>query len=154
MNALEEIGKDIPIIFPVHPRTRGHIAKLGFNISKTASGKGIYLLEPVGYLDFMQLMMHAAIVMTDSGGIQEETSILNIPCITIRENTERPITVSHGTNQLVGTDTQRIMTATQGVLNQDSPQKTQIDLWDGKAAGRIVSIILEWFQRQKDSKPS
>ncbi len=153
MNALEKIGKDIPIIFPVHPRTRGHIAKLDVHTSKTASEKGIYLLEPVGYLDFMQLMMHAAIVMTDSGGIQEETSILNIPCITIRENTERPITVSKGTNQLVGTDTQRIITAAQRVLNQGSPKNTQIDLWDGKASGRIVSVIFEWFHRQKDSKP-
>ncbi|MEC4678405.1 MAG: UDP-N-acetylglucosamine 2-epimerase (non-hydrolyzing) [Nitrospirota bacterium] len=146
MNALKEIGEDIPIIFPVHPRTRGHIAKLGFHTSNTTDEKGIHLLQPVGYLDFMQLMMHAAIVMTDSGGIQEETSILNIPCITIRENTERPITVSKGTNQLVGTKPQRIITAAQKILKQAPPKNTQIDLWDGKAAGRIVSVILRWFR--------
>ena len=152
MQALQEIGQDLPVIFPVHPRTRERIAQLGFQTCEQASDKGICLLEPLGYLDFMQLMMRSKMVLTDSGGIQEETSILNIPCLTIRENTERPITVSQGTNRLVGTRKENILQAAQETLNPDRKKSAQIALWDGKAASRIVSIIRQWGRREIDGR--
>ncbi len=148
MKALAEIGQNIPLIFPVHPRTRQHIADLGIETNKKSEGKGIRLLEPIGYIDFMKLTMSSALVLTDSGGIQEETSVLNIPCVTIRENTERPITIEKGTNSLVGTDPSRIISAGLKALNADPQAHPGIELWDGKSAERIVPIMLDWFKKR------
>jgi UDP-N-acetylglucosamine 2-epimerase (non-hydrolysing) len=105
LDALTEIGRDCPLVFPVHPRTRQAIERAQYQIR----GGAVRLIDPVGYLDFLKLMKYSSIVLTDSGGIQEETTALGIPCLTIRENTERPVTVTVGTNRLVGTDTARIV---------------------------------------------
>jgi len=102
-------------------------------------------LEPHGYVDFLKLMMNAALVLTDSGGIQEETTILGVPCMTLRNNTERPVTLTEGTNQLVGTDTERILNSVQQTIQSDSPPKRHPVLWDGNAANRIINILLNIF---------
>lgn len=145
LDALDSIGEKIPIIFPVHPRTRANIERFGY-AEKIVSSR-IKLIEPLGYLDFMRLYSGARLVLTDSGGLQEETTALSIPCLTLRENTERPITISHGTNLLVGTDPERIKQAAFEVLNQTLSQDKKIPpLWDGRAAERICDCLLETFQ--------
>jgi len=117
LEALDEVARHLPIVFPVHPRVKPHLLRQGnLFFSKPDSGeplpsKGITCLDPLGYLDFIALMSRARLVLTDSGGIQEETTILGVPCLTLRENTERPITVSHGTNRVIGTDPSRIVDA-------------------------------------------
>ncbi len=140
LDAFKVIEKQIPIIFPIHPRAKKMIEN--FNLGPQIEAmKNLRLLEPLGYLDFMKLMHNARLVLTDSGGIQEETTYLGIPCITMRENTERPITVEIGTNVLVGTDTQRIIEEAQKVLDGKAKKGQIPELWDGKAAERIVEII-------------
>ncbi len=144
--ALEAIQTDLPIIFPVHPRTRRRLNEFGF-LARIAAMPHLRLTEPFGYLDFLKLMADARFVLTDSGGIQEETTILRVPCLTLRDNTERPITVEQGTNVLVGTDSQRILHAAQAVL-QGPPRPAKMpDLWDGQAAERIVAILLTHHAR-------
>jgi UDP-N-acetylglucosamine 2-epimerase (non-hydrolysing) len=133
---LEEIHRELPVVFPIHPRTRAAIEKL-------LGGKspGLRLLEPQGYLDFLRLMMDAKLVMTDSGGIQEETTALGIPCLTLRDNTERPITVAVGTNILVGSDPEALRKAARTILDGESKSGRVPDLWDGRAATRIAEIL-------------
>jgi UDP-N-acetylglucosamine 2-epimerase (non-hydrolysing) len=141
--ALEEISERIPIVFPVHPRTRKTMAEFGFSES-TERARNLHLIDPVGYMDFLRLFSGARLVMTDSGGIQEETTALGIPCLTLRENTERPITIEMGTNKLVGNDRHRIVEAAFSAL--DRPPVTAIrlpPLWDGHTAERIVDCLLE-----------
>ncbi len=142
LDAIEEIQKDLPIIFPIHPRTRNNIAKMGFTDRIDAMGN-LRLIEPAGYLDFLKLTSNAKLVLTDSGGIQEETTILKVPCITMRENTERPITVEVGSNQLVGTDPAKILDAYRKVMEGSWRTPQVPELWDGKAAERIVEILAE-----------
>jgi len=139
--ALETITHTLPVIFPVHPRTRKTIAALGLS-ERVAAMKNLRLIDPLGYLDFLSLYSNARLVLTDSGGIQEETTFLNIPCVTLRENTERPITVELGTNVIVGTDTTRIVDAATAALN-GSAKKTarQLPLWDGHASERILDAL-------------
>src|SRR5882762_8140325 len=161
---LEELAKDFPIIFPVHPRTRQRIKDFGLdlpagpNAAKSRgdaeapgnTGAGIMLTDPLGYLDFLCLMKHAAIVVTDSGGIQEETTCLGIPCVTVRENTERPITVEKGTNILAGTSRNGIREA----IRTQSRRKVRAEMpmhWDGKAAARIVDILFHSWANQRPS---
>jgi UDP-N-acetylglucosamine 2-epimerase (non-hydrolysing) len=145
LNALEQIGKRLPIIFPVHPRTRARLAEFGFN-DLVERAPNLRLIEPLGYLDFLRLYSGARLVLTDSGGIQEETTALGIPCLTLRENTERPITVEMGTNIIVGTDTERIIHAAFNTL--DTPrdkQPTRIPpLWDGHTATRICDELIRY----------
>jgi len=138
-SALNKIARSIPIIFPVHPRTRGQIKRFGFE--KYYNGN-IKLLDPLGYLDFIKLYSKAKMVLTDSGGIQEETTVLDIPCLTIRENTERPITIKQGTNILVGTDENRIVKEAKKILRGERKRRKTIKYWDGKAADRIVKIVV------------
>lgn len=140
--AFAEIQKDIPIIFPIHPRTEKNITQFGLR-EEVEKLPNLRLIPPVGYLDFMQLMQNSKFVMTDSGGIQEETTYLHIPCLTIRENTERPVTVEIGTNELVGTDTQKIIANAQKILQGNWKQGSVPELWDGRAAERIVSVLEE-----------
>lgn len=144
LKALEQISHRLPIIFPVHPRTRARIEEFGF-ASLIERNHNLRLIEPLGYLDFLQLYSGARLVLTDSGGIQEETTALRIPCLTLRENTERPITVEMGTNVIVGTDTDRITREAFNAL--DSPQNRQQaripPLWDGHTADRILDALLE-----------
>lgn len=141
LSALITISSTLPIIFPVHPRTRGRIAEFGFTDRVAASG--IRLIDPLGYLDFLRLYSGAKLVLTDSGGLQEETTVLGIPCLTLRNNTERPITIEMGTNVLVGTDPEKIKAAASKVLDSNETRKGANipPLWDGKTAGRICDEL-------------
>jgi len=140
LDALEVIQQDIPIIFPIHPRTRKNLAA-GPLAARTENIKGLRLVDPMGYLDFLRLMAEAKVVLTDSGGIQEETTILKVPCITLRENTERPITVEMGTNALVGTDTDAIVAAYRSATAGGRSAGKIPPMWDGQAARRIADIL-------------
>jgi UDP-N-acetylglucosamine 2-epimerase (non-hydrolysing) len=147
LEALESVGRELPVLFPVHPRSKERIEAFGFkrffrDSAADVSKKGIHLLEPLGYLDFVCLMDHAKMVLTDSGGIQEETTVLGVPCLTLRENTERPATVDWGTNQLVGRSTERIVDAAFAILRGNYKKGDQPPLWDGRAAERIFQILL------------
>ena len=144
LGAIIEIGEKIPVIFPAHPRTRANIERFGF--AEQVKISNVRLIEPLGYLDFMRLYSGAKIVLTDSGGLQEETTALSIPCLTLRENTERPVTISHGTNVLVGTNPQKIKQAAFEILNRadfsDADKKIP-PLWDGRTAERICDALVE-----------
>lgn len=142
LDALETIGERLPIIFPVHPRTRDRLEQFGLG-KRIRSQASILLTEPLGYLDFLRLYSNSRLVLTDSGGIQEETTMLGIPCLTLRENTERPITITEGTNQLVGNNPESITRAALAALEQDSRPARVPELWDGHAAIRIVDAIEE-----------
>lgn len=135
--ALKEIASELPLIFPVHPRTRNNMQKFGIDL-----GPNITLVGPQAYMPFLNLWKDAAVVLTDSGGLQEETTALGVPCITIRENTERPITVDEGSNVLVGTDPVRIVGETRKVLRGEGKQGRRPQFWDGKAAERIVETLV------------
>jgi UDP-N-acetylglucosamine 2-epimerase (non-hydrolysing) len=149
LSAVSALATELPVFFPVHPRTRKNIANFGLEHylaqDKIAPDAGILPLDPLGYLDFLSLNDQARIVLTDSGGIQEETTVLGVPCLTLRENTERPATVEHGSNQVIGTDTGRILAAARTILNQPVRQFERPPLWDGMAAPRIVGILREFF---------
>ena len=138
--ALDEIGERLPVIFPVHPRTKKTIAELGLK-ERVEKTKGLRLIEPLGYLDFLSLYSSARLILTDSGGIQEETSVLGIPCLTLRENTERPITMKMGTNVIVGTDPAKIIAAALQALGEPERQPASIPFWDGHTAERIVDAL-------------
>jgi len=141
VDALTKISERLPIIFPVHPRTRARLEEFGLN--ERILNSHIRLIDPLGYLDFMRLYSGAKLVLTDSGGLQEETTVLGIPCLTLRNNTERPITIEMGTNVLVGTDPARISEAAFASLDipYDTQNKNIPPLWDGKAAGRICDEL-------------
>ncbi len=139
--ALREISKELPLLFPVHPRTREKIDDLEIN-SKDGRDR-IRFTTPLSYLDFLNLTMNARIVLTDSGGIQEETTLLGVSCLTLRENTERPITISQGTNHLVGTSRRGIIDGFQAAMKEDKPSAKLPELWDGKTAERIVDILFQ-----------
>jgi UDP-N-acetylglucosamine 2-epimerase (non-hydrolysing) len=141
IGALEEISQRLPIVFPVHPRTRKTIAEFGL-AERIEKAKGLRLTEPLGYLDFLGLYSRARLVLTDSGGLQEETTVLGIPCLTLRENTERPITVECGTNTIVGTDRERITSAAFAALNGSLTTNRRVpQLWDGNTADRILDAL-------------
>lgn len=134
--ALKDIAGELPLIFPVHPRTRANIEKFGIDL-----GPNVTLAGPQAYMAFLNLWKDAAVVLTDSGGLQEETTALGVPCVTIRENTERPVTVEEGSNVLAGTDPQKIVQEARKVLRGEGKQGRRPQLWDGKAAERIVAIL-------------
>ncbi|MBN2008374.1 UDP-N-acetylglucosamine 2-epimerase (non-hydrolyzing) [candidate division KSB1 bacterium] len=144
IRVLAEIQTRIPVIFPIHPRTRKMIHTFGLD-SRVEELSGLQLVDPVGYLDFLKLMMHAKLVLTDSGGIQEETTALSIPCLTLRENTERPVTIEIGTNKLVGADVDRIIQESLAILDGRGKSGNVPPLWDGKAAERIVQVLMQKF---------
>lgn len=141
LDALLSISEKIPIIFPVHPRTKFRLSEFGF--SERIENSNLKLIEPLGYLDFMALYSKAKLVLTDSGGLQEETTALSIPCLTLRENTERPITISMGTNRLVGVNPEKIKQAAWEILNESNSAKDKKipPLWDGRAAERICDAL-------------
>ena len=143
IEALEEIARRLPIVFPAHPRTRKMIAELGLT-ARVEKIKGLLVIDPVGYLDFLQLLSGARLVLTDSGGIQEETTVLGIPCVTLRENTERPITVEMGTNTIAGTNPANIIKAALGALDHPSDKSALHvpPLWDGHTADRILDALV------------
>lgn len=134
--ALREISDQLPLVFPVHPRTRTSLEK-----AKLDLGPNILLTRPMSYMDFLNLWKDATVILTDSGGLQEETTALGVPCITLRENTERPVTVEEGTNVLVGSDTALIVRETLNILSGAGKRGQRPKLWDGRAAQRIVSIL-------------
>lgn len=136
----QKLSLKLPLVFPVHPRTKKNMR------AWRISSKKLILTEPLGYLDFLKLMSHSRVMLTDSGGIQEETTILGVPCLTLRENTERPVTVTHGTNQIVGLDEKCIFTAVEKILNKPLVFKRIPKYWDGKAATRIVNILNAKFK--------
>lgn len=138
IDILYEIKKHIAVVFPVHPRTRGKLDNLGLS-----DNDGLKLTGPLGYLDFIKLMSEAKCVLTDSGGIQEETTILRIPCLTLRENTERPVTITQGSNMLLGTDREKILKEVMSVLSGKSRNSAIPEFWDGQAAVRIVLILIK-----------
>lgn len=141
LSAFASIERRLPIVFPVHPRTRQRLADFDLN-DAVARMPHLVLTEPLGYLEFLNLMAHARLVLTDSGGIQEETTFLRVPCLTLRENTERPVTITCGTNRLVGMSARRILEETDRVLRAGHAADTSVPpLWDGKAAERIARII-------------
>jgi UDP-N-acetylglucosamine 2-epimerase (non-hydrolysing) len=139
VRALEEITQLLPILLPVHPRTRARMSELGF----APDGERFVLTEPLGYLDFLALQKHASVVISDSGGVQEETTYLGVPCLTIRRNTERPVTVTIGTNKLVGDDPAQLATEVEAILRGDAKRGGIPPMWDGRAAERIADIICE-----------
>jgi UDP-N-acetylglucosamine 2-epimerase (non-hydrolysing) len=155
LEGLEELAAGYPIVFPVHPRTRQRIkefgleSRIGVNKTRVNSDtpgsenmrKGIILTDPLGYLDFLCLMKNAAIVVTDSGGIQEETTCLGIPCVTVRENTERPVTIECGTNIIAGTGKDKIREAIRGQMARKAGRRMPKH-WDGRAAERIIDVLV------------
>ena len=138
------LAQQLPVIFPIHPRTRGRIEAFGLGdlLNEDLPARGLFVTEPLGYLDFLALTMHARLVATDSGGLQEETTVLGVPCLTLRDNTERPITCTEGTNRLIGRDPDRFEQAFLAALQSDHQQARIPELWDGHAAGRIVDVLL------------
>jgi len=142
VDCLNQIAQDLPLVFPIHPRTRNRLEQFG--LLPRLSPERIICTPPLGYLQLLGLMRQARVVLTDSGGIQEETTALGIPCITLRDNTERPITLSEGTNTLVGNDPARILAALAATLQQVTEKRSIPEHWDGQAAERIVSIIAKW----------
>jgi UDP-N-acetylglucosamine 2-epimerase (non-hydrolysing) len=142
LETLSELSEQVPLVFPIHPRTRARISESGLNSLLERSRFG--LTEPLGYLQLLGLMSEARVVLTDSGGLQEETTALGVPCITLRENTERPITVTQGTNTIVGTDVRKIKACFDDVLATGGKAGRVPALWDGRAAERIAAQLIEW----------
>jgi UDP-N-acetylglucosamine 2-epimerase (non-hydrolysing) len=144
LGAIDAIAAEVPVIFPVHPRTRQRLTQVGI-----VHHAQLRLIQPLGYLDFLCLLSNAALVLTDSGGIQEETTALGVPCLTLRENTERPVTVSEGTNTLVGTNRGKIVATARDILAGKSKAGRIPPLWDGKAADRVVEVLLQLVSGQE-----
>lgn len=165
LSGLEELSWHHTVVFPVHPRTQRRIEEFDLQPKFAAGGTtgtheptsrlrnpGFLLVEPLGYLDFLCLMKHARLVVTDSGGIQEETTCLGVPCVTVRENTERPVTVESGTNVLAGTTAERIKVAIRRQLARGSATGTVPANWDGQAAPRIVSALVDRLRKPGDNQ--
>jgi UDP-N-acetylglucosamine 2-epimerase (non-hydrolysing) len=143
LETIGTISERLPIVFPLHPRTRGMIEKFG--LSGLLDRHEILLLPPMGYLEMLGLMQNARLVLTDSGGIQEETTALGVPCLTLRNNTERPITVDQGTNTIVGQDREKILAAFDDVMQNGGKAGRVPEFWDGRAANRIAQEIRTWL---------
>jgi UDP-N-acetylglucosamine 2-epimerase (non-hydrolysing) len=138
--AIATIAEQLPVVFPVHPRTRQRMREFGLD----AALGNVTLTEPLGYIDFLSLTSHARLILTDSGGLQEESTALGISCLTLRENTERPITLTHGTNQIVGTDTGAILDGYRRALSPAAPAGRP-ELWDGRTAERIADVLCRFL---------
>jgi UDP-N-acetylglucosamine 2-epimerase (non-hydrolysing) len=145
MGAVHRIGERLPIVFSCHPRTLGQLER-SEDYARLASNGRVRQVPPLGYLDFLRLVSKSCLVLTDSGGLQEETTFLRIPCVTIRENTERPITITQGSNVLAGNDPRRIEECARRALDRDPAAWTVPDLWDGRTAPRIVEVFQRWWE--------
>jgi UDP-N-acetylglucosamine 2-epimerase (non-hydrolysing) len=141
---LRDVARELPVVWPVHPRTQANIDKFG--LASIACDARIVLLPPQGYLEMLGLLANAKVVLTDSGGIQEETTALAVPCLTIRDNTERPITVTQGTNTLVGRDRTKILAALEEIQANGGKRGRRPELWDGRAASRIATHLAQWLR--------
>ncbi len=135
LESLLSVNEQLDIVFPVHPRTRARIAQFGINIDK------LHLLEPVPYIEFLALQRRAKVVITDSGGIQEETTYLQVPCLTVRSNTERPVTITMGTNTLVGHDSRKLASELSAILEGRAKRGSVPPLWDGRTGERIADVL-------------
>jgi UDP-N-acetylglucosamine 2-epimerase (non-hydrolysing) len=145
LDLLGRIGARLPVLFPIHPRTRKMIQEFGLRHDQP----GLVLTDPIGYLEFLGLQESARLVLTDSGGIQEETTVLGVPCLTLRANTERPITVTHGTNRVVGQDCSVVWREVEAVLAAGMPERRVPEGWDGRAAERVVHALLEFLAQRR-----
>ena len=143
LEVLREVSEKLPLVFALHPRTRANIERFG--LSELVSSRHIALLPPQGYLEMLGLMAHAKLVLTDSGGLQEETTALGIPCLTIRENTERPITIDQGTNTMVGSNRTAILNGVDEILAGGGKCGRIPEYWDGRAAERIADDLAPWL---------
>jgi UDP-N-acetylglucosamine 2-epimerase (non-hydrolysing) len=143
LGGLTEIQKEIKIVFPVHPRTANNLSAGGF-MQKLEQLPNMVITKPLGYLDFLKLMAESKLVITDSGGIQEETTVLGVPCLTVRDNTERPVTLTEGTNTLVGAEPVKILNGYREIM-RSTKTYSRPHLWDGRASERIVKILLDSF---------
>ncbi|WEN41423.1 UDP-2,3-diacetamido-2,3-dideoxy-D-glucuronate 2-epimerase [Thauera sp. GDN1] len=152
IDALRTVAERLPLVVALHPRTRNNLERFG--MLGRLDTPGFLILPPQGYLEMLGLMSGARMVLTDSGGIQEETTALGVPCITIRENTERPITVEQGTNTLVGIDPQAILAAARGVLATGGKGGRIPELWDGRCAERIAAHLHDWLLRTEAGPPA
>jgi UDP-N-acetylglucosamine 2-epimerase (non-hydrolysing) len=150
LTSLEKIGRKIKIIFPMHPRTRKNIYELGLSFFLNTDSDVIFT-EPLGYLDFLKLEMNAKFILTDSGGIQEESTYFGVPCLTLRENTERPITITEGTNHLVDLNVESIVNSVRKIIEGNVKQGKIPKYWDGKTAKRIVKVLDEWFETREEA---
>lgn len=148
LRTVAEINCRIPVVFPLHPRTRSRIDSFGL----ADLIKDLRLMPPLGYLEMLGLMQGARFVMTDSGGIQEETTALGVPCLTLRENTERPVTISEGTNTLIGTDMAKLLRAVDEILSTGGKAGRVPEYWDGKAAVRIAEVIRQWLPGNRQAR--
>ena len=147
LTSLVEIGKKIKIVFPMHPRTQKNIQ--GFGLSTFVnSNKNLIVTEPLGYLDFLKLEMKAKFILTDSGGIQEESTYFGVPCLTLRENTERPVTIIEGTNQLVDLNVESIVNSSLEIIERKVKKGKIPKYWDGKTAERVVNVLDKWFEKR------
>lgn len=146
LSVLREVSESLPLVFALHPRTRGNIERFG--LAELVAGAGMVMLPPQGYLEMLGLMSGATLVLTDSGGIQEETTALAVPCITLRENTERPITVEQGSNTLVGRDRALILATVAEILAGGGKRGRIPEFWDGHAAERIATHLGDWLARR------
>lgn len=151
LEALAELSRDLPLLYPVHPRTRARMASFGLTTGDEAwtwwSDSKVMLCPPLRYLEFLWLLDHARLVLTDSGGIQEETTVLGVPCLTVRENTERAVTIHHGTNRLVGLEPSDVLSAAREVLGAARPTGGRTpELWDGQTGERIAEDLVSWLR--------
>jgi len=146
LGAFEQIQHDLPLVFPMHPRTRKQLHAAGLDGVLERMSR-LRVVEPLGYLDFLKLMADSLLVLTDSGGIQEETTILGVPCLTLRDNTERPVTLTEGTNRLVGMDPDKVTAAYRAIRESPPSNSRRPEKWDGRAAERIVEIIADQLPR-------
>ena len=142
LEVIGQISYDLPVIFPIHPRTRRNIEAFGLT-HLLEDFPALMCRDPLGYLEFLALMAQAKLIITDSGGIQEETTVLGVPCLTLRAETERPVTVAEGTNILIGTNTEQLFLEAHRILGGQGKSGRLPDLWDGCAAQRIVARLLE-----------
>src|SRR5262249_47761878 len=140
LRAVRPVAAKMPVFSPVHPRTRNRLRELDLD----SQLGGVIVTEPLGYIDFLALTSHTRLILTDSGGLQEESTALGIPCLTLRENTERPVTVSHGTNRVVGTRTAAIVAGVDEALASTAPARMP-ELWDGRAAGRVAAVLTNFL---------
>lgn len=153
LGAFQELSRHLPVVFPVHPRIQSRLSRSAEGIGVVAGDvtgdgtRGLIRLDPLGYLDFIALLSRARVVVTDSGGVQEEAAVLGIPCLTVRDNTERPVTVTHGTNRVIGSNPARVVTEALRTLASPPDPRGRPALWDGQAATRIVGVLRDAWDR-------